>query len=141
MFVLVRTSNPGAADLEDAELAEGGPLWERVARIVADLGATGGAGGEAPLHDVGAVVGATAPEHVGRMRELMPHTVFLLPGIGAQGGRVEDVAPAFAPHRAAGLVTASRSIATAHEREPGATPAAAARAEAERLRAAAWALA
>jgi orotidine-5'-phosphate decarboxylase len=140
MFVLVRTSNPGAADIEDAELAEGGPLWQRVARIVHDLGTIGG-GGDTVLHDVGAVVGATVPEHVGRMRELMPRTVFLLPGIGAQGGRVEDLAPAFAPHRAAGLVTASRSIATAHERSEGATPPAAARAEAERLRAAAWALA
>jgi orotidine-5'-phosphate decarboxylase len=141
IFVLVRTSNPGAVDVEDAALAGGGPLWERVARIVADLGAAGDAAATAPLHDVGAVVGATAPEHVARMRELMPRTVFLLPGIGAQGGRVEDLAPAFAPHRAAGLVTASRSIATAHERTGDATPAAAARAEAERLRAAAWALA
>jgi len=153
MFVLVRTSNPGAADIEDSELAAGDRLWERVARIVHDLGAAGpgGASGASdragaptspatPLHDVGAVVGATAPEHVARMRELMPRTIFLLPGIGAQGGRVEDLAPAFAPHRAAGLVTASRSIATAHERT-GATPDAAARAEAARLRAAAWALA
>ena len=129
MFVLVRTSNPGAADLEDLELAGGDPLWARVAAIV-----------EAGLHDVGAVVGATAPEHLARLRELMPRTVFLLPGIGAQGGRVADIAPAFAPHRAAGLVTASRSIATAHERAAGTTPEAAARAEAERLRAAAWAV-
>lgn len=151
MFVLVRTSNPGAADFEDLELAAGPPLWERVAAAVDRLGGgaddTDGEGGgaprprAAPLHDVGAVVGATVPEHVARMRELMPHTVFLLPGIGAQGGRVEDLAPAFAPHRAAGLVTASRSIATAHERTAGDAPAAAARAEAERLRAAAWALA
>ena len=151
MFVLVRTSNPGAADLQDAALAGAGPLWERVAAIVHDLGVVGVAAAAAGtparaaaacgLHDVGAVVGATAPEHIARMRELMPRTVFLLPGIGAQGGRVEDLAPAFAPHRAAGLVTASRSIAAAHERDPGAAPAAAARAEAERLRAAAWALA
>jgi orotidine-5'-phosphate decarboxylase len=70
----------------------------------------------------------------------MPHTVFLLPGIGAQGGRVEDLAPAFVPGRAAGLVTSSRSIVFAHERDGG-SPAAAARAEAERLRAAAWSLA
>jgi orotidine-5'-phosphate decarboxylase len=154
VFVLVRTSNPGAADLEDAALAEGGTLWERVARIVDDLGTIAGSGGvgrdaggeraaagsTAALHDVGAVVGATVPEHVARMRDLMPRTIFLLPGIGAQGGRVEGLAPAFAPHRAAGLVTASRSIATAHERT-GATPADAARAEAERLRAAAWDLA
>jgi orotidine-5'-phosphate decarboxylase len=150
VFVLVRTSNPGAADLEDAPLAGGGALWERVAAIVHDLGviaadapaaSTGGATTGAPaLHDIGAVVGATAPEHIARMRELMPRAVFLLPGIGAQGGRVEELAPAFAPHRAAGLVTASRSIATAHERT-GAAPPDAARAEAERLRGAAWALA
>jgi orotidine-5'-phosphate decarboxylase len=150
VFVLVRTSNPGAADLQDAALADGGTVWERVARIVDDLGAIAGGGAAAggstaaastsALHDVGAVVGATAPEHVARMRDLMPRTIFLLPGIGAQGGRVEDLAPAFAPHPAAGLVTASRSIATAHERT-GATPADAARAEAERLRAAAWDLA
>jgi orotidine-5'-phosphate decarboxylase len=137
IFVLVRTSNPGAADIEDRELSGGGPLWSHVAGIVERLGDEHVAG--CGLHDVGAVVGATAPEHVERMRELMPSAVFLLPGIGAQGGRVEDLAPAFAPHRAAGLVTASRSIASAHEQRGGA-PADAARAEAERLRAAAWAL-
>jgi orotidine-5'-phosphate decarboxylase len=138
VFVLVRTSNPGAADLEDLDLAAGGPLWARVAAIVDRLGAS--SPGACGLHDVGAVVGATAPEHVARMRELMPRTVFLLPGIGAQGGRVEPRAPAFAAHRAAGLVTATRSIATAHERS-SAGPARAAREEAERLRQAAWALA
>jgi orotidine-5'-phosphate decarboxylase len=74
------------------------------------------------------------------MRELMPATPFLLPGIGAQGGDVSALAPAFAPGRAAGLVTASRSIAGAHE-QSGGDPAEAARAEAERLREAAWALA
>lgn len=91
------------------------------------------------LSDIGAVVGATAPEHLARMRELMPRAPFLLPGIGAQGGRVEDLAPAFAPGRAGGLVSASRSIASAYERSDAA-PAQAARAEAERLRGAAWAL-
>ena len=49
------------------------------------------------------------------MRELMPRTPFLLPGVGAQGGDVATLAPAFAPGRAGGLVTASRSIANAHE--------------------------
>ena len=70
---------------------EGGErVWERVARLVDGLGAPGPASG---LHDVGAVVGATAPEHLARARELMPRTPFLLPGVGAQGGRVEDLAP------------------------------------------------
>jgi orotidine-5'-phosphate decarboxylase len=136
LFVLVRTSNPGAADLQDLELAGGGRVWERAAGIVDALGEPGAASG---LSEVGAVVGATAPEHLARARELMPHAVFLLPGIGAQGGRVEDLAPAFAPGRAGGLVTSSRSIVFAHEK--GGEPAAAARAEAERLRGAAWALA
>lgn len=145
VFVLVRTSNPGAADVEDLVLArgngsgggDGGTVWERLATIVAQLGAPPSAA--SGLSDIGAVVGATAPEHVARMRELMPHAPFLLPGIGAQGGRVEDLAPAFAPGRAGGLVSASRSIAAAHE-STGGDPAAAARGEAERLREAAWSL-
>jgi orotidine-5'-phosphate decarboxylase len=134
-FLLVRTSNPGAADVGDIPTAEGGPLWERLAAMVAELGGAGEG-----LADVGAVVGATAPLHLERMRELMPRAPFLLPGVGAQGGRVEELAPAFAPGAAAGLVTASRSIERAWERAGG-DPASAARAEAERLRAAAWELA
>jgi orotidine-5'-phosphate decarboxylase len=138
IVVLVRTSNPGAADLEDARLADGTAVWERVAQLVAQLGDEH-VGPESGLTDVGAVLGATHPEHLARARELLPRTIFLLPGVGAQGGRVEDLAPAFAPGRAAGLVTASRSIVDAHVHGGGA-PAASARAEAERLRAAAWSL-
>jgi orotidine-5'-phosphate decarboxylase len=137
VLVLVRTSNPGAADVEDLRLAGGGTVWERLAAIVEQLGAPGvGASG---YSDVGAVVGATVPAHLARARELMPHATFLLPGVGAQGGRVEDLAPAFAPGRAGGLVTASRSIAGAYL-TGGGDPAEAARAEAERLRETAWAL-
>jgi orotidine-5'-phosphate decarboxylase len=69
----------------------------------------------------------------------MPCATFLLPGVGAQGGRVEDLAAAFAPGRAGGLVTASRSIAGAYLASGG-TPESAARAEAERLRESAWAI-
>jgi orotidine-5'-phosphate decarboxylase len=137
VLVLVRTSNPGAADIEDLKLEGGGAVWERVARIVDALGAP--AVGEAGLSDVGAVMGATAPGHLVRARELMANATFLLPGVGAQGGRVEDLAPAFAPGRAGGLITASRSIANAHM-QTGGEPAVAARAEAERLRESAWAL-
>jgi orotidine-5'-phosphate decarboxylase len=137
VLVLVRTSNPGAADIEDLALADRGTVWERIAELVEQLGA--GGIGECGLSDVGAVVGATEPHHLARARELMGAAPFLLPGVGAQGGRVEDLAPAFVPGRAGGLVTASRSIAGAH-RAVGGEPAAAARAEAERLREAAWAL-
>jgi len=137
VFVLVRSSNQGAGDLFDAELAAGGALWELIARLVSAAGAPGHDSG---LAHVGAVCGATAPQHLARMRELMPHSPFLLPGIGAQGGAVADLAPAFAPGRAGGLVSASRSIAGAHETGT-AGPAEAARAAAERLRDEAWALA
>jgi orotidine-5'-phosphate decarboxylase len=137
VLVLVRTSNPGAVDVEDLRLEGSGTVWERVAAMVEELGGPGV--GDAGLSDVGAVVGATEPRHLARARELMGAAPFLLPGVGAQGGRVEDLAPAFAPGRAGGLVSASRSIADAH-RKAGGEPAAAARAEAERLREAAWAL-
>ncbi len=137
VLVLVRTSNPGAADIEDLTLRESGTVWERIAALVDELGAPGV--GDAGLSDVGAVVGATEPGHLQRARELMGSATFLLPGVGAQGGRVEDLAAAFSPGRAGGLVTASRSIAGAH-RAAGGEPAAAARAEAERLRETAWEL-
>jgi orotidine-5'-phosphate decarboxylase len=131
VFVLVRTSNPGAADVEDVPtVADDGsraPLWEQLARRVDALG-------------VEAVTGATAPEHLPRMRELMPRAVFLLPGVGAQGGRVEALGPAFASGPAGGLVTVSRGIALAHE-QSGGEPADAARAAAERLRNEVWDLA
>jgi orotidine-5'-phosphate decarboxylase len=134
VFLLVRTSNPGAADVLDLPLATGEPLWERLAALADELGVG------SPLADVGAVTGATVPEHLARMRELMPRTPFLLPGVGAQGGDVRSLAPAFAAGRAGGLVTAARSIANAHE-QAGGTPGDAARAEAERLRGLAWDLA
>jgi orotidine-5'-phosphate decarboxylase len=142
VLVLVRTSNPGAADVEDLGVQGGGAVWERVAAIVDALGAAGV--GEHGLSDVGAVVGATAPGHLARARELMPCATFLLPGVGAQGGRVDDLGAAFAPGRAGGLVAASRSIVGAHlspeHSADGERPERAARAEAERLRERAWAL-
>ena len=70
----------------------------------------------------------------------MPSATFLLPGVGAQGGRVEDLAPAFAPGRAGGLVTASRSIVGAHLTPAAESRRTAARAEAERLREIGWAV-
>jgi orotidine-5'-phosphate decarboxylase len=64
---------------------------------------------------MGAVVGATEPRHLPRMRELMPDAIFLLPGVGAQGGRPETLAPALGPHPASILVAASRSLAGAED--------------------------
>lgn len=135
VFVLVRTSNPGAAELQDEAPGGGPPLRERLATIVQDLGSD--AVGDAGLADVGAVVAATQPGLMEDLRARMPHAVFLLPGIGAQGGRAEDAAPAFGGRRAAALVTASRSIADAALEGDSA---AAALPVAERLRETAWAI-
>jgi orotidine-5'-phosphate decarboxylase len=133
-FCLVRTSNPGAADVQDLPGPDG-PVHEHLARMVDELGrARVGRGG---LSLVGAVCGATAPGLLPRLRSLMPRAVFLLPGVGAQGGGVEGLAAAWAPGPAAGLVTASRSIVDAHS-ESGGSPASAAAGAAERLRRAAW---
>jgi orotidine-5'-phosphate decarboxylase len=134
-FCLVRTSNPGAAEIQDEPAAE--PLYERLARMVSSLGEA--RRGSSGLSSVGAVTGATRPDLLARLRELMPHTIFLLPGVGAQGGTVEELAAAFAPHPAAGLIAASRSIVDAY-RQRGGRPAEAAAAAAEELRASAWGL-
>jgi orotidine-5'-phosphate decarboxylase len=113
VFCLVRTSNPGAADILDLE-AEGRPLHEQLARFVAERAPR--LAGDGGLSGMGAVVGATEPRHLGRMRELMPDSVFLIPGVGAQGGRPSELAPALSPGRPASiLVAASRSIASAED--------------------------
>jgi orotidine-5'-phosphate decarboxylase len=108
LFALVRTSNPGAAEIEDLAAPER-PLHERLAALV-DRYADSllGAGG---LSGMGAVVGATEPGHIERLRELMPRAIFLMPGVGAQGGRPELLGAAFKPGRAAGIVASSRGIA------------------------------
>ena len=126
VFALVRTSNPGAVDLFDAPTPDG-PLHERIARMVADrserlLGSSG-------ISGMAAVVGATAPRFLERLRELMPAAVFLLPGVGAQGGSAALLGAARGPHPAATLITASRSIAGAPDP----------RGAADRLRDEAWA--
>jgi orotidine-5'-phosphate decarboxylase len=127
VFALVRTSNPGAAELQDLP-APDRPLHERLAGLVDGL-ADRLAGTAFPsLSGMGAVVGATEPGRIARLRELMPRSIVLVPGVGAQGGRPEELGEAFAPGPAGALVAASRSIAGDPE------PAAAA----ERLRAALW---
>jgi orotidine-5'-phosphate decarboxylase len=138
LFVLVRTTNPGAADVQERALADGSTVSEQLADLVDEVGA--GGVGTIGLSDVGAVVGATAPGRLAALRERMPHAVFLLPGVGAQGGKVEDLAPAFANGPAGGLISASRGIVAAHERAGG-DPAGAAAREARRLRELTWRLA
>lgn len=113
LFVLVRTSNPGAADLQDLVLADGRAWHEAVADLVARWGAT--VVGRDGLSSVGAVVGATVPGRIAALRARMPDQVFLLPGVGAQGGRPEELGGAFGGRAAGALVSASRSIIYATE--------------------------
>ena len=113
LFTLVRTSNPGAADIQDLQAGDG-PVFEHLAGLVESF--SGRLTGEqSPLSGMGAVTGATEPRHLGRLRELMPDSIFLIPGVGAQGGDPALLGPAFRPGQASALVTASRSIAGADD--------------------------
>jgi orotidine-5'-phosphate decarboxylase len=135
IFCLVRTSNAGAADVQELTLSDGRPVWQQVAELVAEWGAD--LVGERGLSSVGAVVGATAPRAVGIARRLLPRSVLLLPGVGAQGATPADVARAFTSGPASALVTASRSVIYAY-RGGSSDWRAAAGAEAARLRAEVW---
>jgi len=110
VFVLCRTSNPGGADLQNLELDSGEPLYERVA-AVADLWNANG--------NVGLVVGATNPEELEAIRDVVPDIPFLVPGVGAQGGDAEAAVEHGLADRGAGvdvgLVNSSRGIIFAGE--------------------------
>ena len=92
IFVLVRTSNAGG-DLQDVILKDGTTMWHHVASLVAEWGEE--TTGDVGLSSVGAVVGATHPRAVAEARRLMPRTILLLPGVGAQGGSAADLGRAF----------------------------------------------
>ena len=107
-FVLVATSNPSAAELQDSSEP---PLYEIAARLVEDLGSPG----ETGYPDAGAVVGATRPEVGRRVRELLPDALFLAPGYGAQMGDAANVRALLNDRGAGVLVNSSRRILRAFE--------------------------
>lgn len=113
VFVLVRTSNPSGADFQDLKVEGTGEspattLADRVGRQVGEWG-SGSVGGNG-YSRVAAVVGATHPGEGARLRRALPHTFFLVPGYGAQGGRADDVAPMFDGQGSGALVNSSRGI-------------------------------
>lgn len=113
IFVLVKTSNPGGGMLQDLQ-SGGQTIYARVATHVENLSrATPGNCGYGPI---GAVVGATYPGQLAELRQAMPHTWFLVPGYGSQGGTAADVAPAFDQHGLGAIVNNSRGLIFAHER-------------------------
>jgi orotidine-5'-phosphate decarboxylase len=134
IFVLVRTSNAGG-DLQDAVLKDGRPMWHYVAELVDEWGAE--MAGEVGLSSVGAVVGATHPRAVAEARRLMPRSILLLPGVGAQGGSISDLTRAFQSGPASAIVPVSRSVIYAF-RDAGSDYREAAGAEAARLKREIW---
>ena len=119
-FVLCHTSNPGARDLQELEVG-GVPLYEKIAHLAAELNTRG---------NVGLVVGATYPEVLARIRSIAPEMWILLPGVGAQGGALQESLSAGLDARGAGiLVNVSRAIAQASD------PSAAAREYRDRIEA------
>ncbi len=138
IFCLVRTSNAGAADVQELTLSDGTRVWQQVAKLVAELGED--LISERGLSSVGAVVGATVPRAVAEARRLMPQAVLLLPGVGAQGATPADVARAFTSGPASALVTASRSVIYASRDSVESDWREAAAAEASRLRGEVWAV-
>ena len=110
IFVLVKTSNPSSGELQDQKIGD--------KSIYETMGAMCEQWGEKTQNSygysrVGAVVGATYPQQLSEMRQKMPHTFFLVPGYGAQGGGANDVAGAFDKNGLGAIVNSSRAILTA----------------------------
>ncbi len=133
IFVLVKTSNPGSGQLQDLKLESGKTIYEQMGGYVEEWGKP--SIGEYGYSNVGAVVGATHKAQLQELREKLPHTFFLIPGYGAQGGTAEDIAVGFVNGTGA-IVNSSRGIMCAYKKQglPAEKFAEAARIEAIRMR-------
>ena len=134
IFVLVKTSNPSSGELQDRPLADGETVYRAMGAMCEAWGEK--LPGKYGYSGVGAVVGATYPAQLGELRAALPHTFFLVPGYGAQGGATDDVAPGFDQNGLGAIVNSSRGIMCAWQKEGvgGHEFAAAARREAIRMR-------
>lgn len=135
IFVLVKTSNKSSGELQDRVLDDDKTIYETMGDMCEKWGE--GTIGEYGYSAVGAVVGATYPEQLAEMREKLPHTFFLVPGYGAQGGGAEGVAKAFDEKGLGAVVNSSRAVMCAYQKEEGCDPhdfAGAARRECIRMR-------
>jgi orotidine-5'-phosphate decarboxylase len=109
LFVVLKTSNPGSRDFQDQPVAATGrPLYESIAATVHELG--GLLVGESGYSSIGAVIGATFPEEGRKLRALMPRSIILVPGYGAQGGSAESAAACFNDDGLGAVVSSSRGI-------------------------------
>ena len=117
IFVLVKTSNPSGAEIQNMILENGVPMYEYMGGLVEKWGAT--TIGKYGYSAVGAVVGATHPTEAARLREVLPHTFFLIPGYGAQGGNAEMLKSCFGKDGLGGVVNNSRGILCAYKKKGG----------------------
>ncbi len=134
IFVLVKTSNPSSGELQDLQLVNGASVYEQMGKMCERWGEE--LPGKYGYSGVGAVVGATYPEQLAEMREKAPHTFFLVPGYGAQGGGANDAKNAFDTNGRGAIINSSRGIMCAWKKQ-GLTEddfAAAARQEALRMK-------
>ncbi len=115
IFVLVKTSNKSSGELQDRKLDDGKSVYETMGDMCENWGAD--TIGEYGYSAVGAVVGATYPEQLAEMRAKLPHTFFLVPGYGAQGGGAEGVAKAFDDKGLGAIVNSSRAVMCAYQKE------------------------
>lgn len=115
LFVLVKTSNSGGGQFQDL-VADGRPVYRHVAELVERMAAD--SQGSCGYGHVGAVVGATYPEQLNELREVLQHSWLLVPGYGSQGGRAQDVRAAFDQQGLGAIINSSRAIIYAHRREP-----------------------
>ena len=115
IFVLVRTSNPSAGEVQDLETTDGELVYEKLAHLVADWGVE--VKGKTGYSSIGAVVGATYPQEAERLRKIMKDAYFLVPGYGAQGGGADDVVPCFHEDGLGAVVNSARGIIFAYEQD------------------------
>ena len=117
IFVLVKTSNPSGAEIQNMVLENGMPMYEYVGGLVEKWGES--TIGKYGYSAVGAVVGATHPTEAARLREVLPHTFFLIPGYGARGGNAEMLKSCFGKDGLGGVVNNSRGILCAYKKNGG----------------------
>ncbi len=113
IFVLVKTSNPSSGELQNLKLENGKFIYEQMGELVSEWGKD--SVGEYGYSDVGAVVGATHPEEAEKLRRELPHTFFLIPGYGAQGGSAQMLKVCFDSDGLGGVVNSSRGIICAYK--------------------------
>ena len=115
IFVLVKTSNKSSGELQDMKLENGKTVYEYMGSLVEEWGEN--SIGKYGYSAVGAVVGATHPAQAAILRREMPHTFFLIPGYGAQGGKADDLKVCFGKDGLGGIVNSSRGILCAYRQE------------------------